>query len=335
MKAVYMDFQKISLKLAEIFEDLKTPIQTTLLYNGRTTPHPILRDREKIIKGINITGLNFRRLNKIKHEKRVLAVDASLKTLFDCGSFKIIIGKVAGIIWKGRRRYFEKEHEIRAKLVRTKLEALEFLFEIELSTAYKMSKRIGEEDYCILDRPLIAVPAYRERTIRVMKNFCRAMAEKKIRVVGISKTSKLEINTGESLLGYLYSKGEKLMKNKSWYYHPLFKLSQYPKWYLGDVTIVKFSSDSKHVFRVDVNRRDPEIINNLKEVLGEIAYLDDPSIPGYPYPPRCCHEEAKISKQELETLRLTFLEEMKKFKLKERLILNTKSSNFREEELWR
>jgi len=327
------DFEVIVEELSRMFKGKVEAPQWTLTGELITNPYPVIRDRGKIIRGIPIRIENFHKLEVRKHSRKVLSIDASLKILFDCGTFQIALAKVSCSIWMGRQRIYEAEPNIRAKLVRSRLEAMEFLFNIEVESAISAASRLSRGDYCILDRPLIAIPAYKEGTRRILDRLCEHFHMKGVRLIGITKASKLEVNTGESLLGYLLHKSSDLLADSAWYYYPIFRLRQYPKWYLGAITIVKFAPDTDHIFRVDVNRRDVIESNVIGEYLSEIAYLQDPATPGYPYPLKSCHDEAKIGKQELAYLRLTFLESLNP-SLRSRFISNLKSTSFKEEKLW-
>lgn len=334
MKLPLDDFNKIAEDLKVIFRGRIESPQWTLTGELITNPYPVLKVRGRIIRGISIKKENFHKLTIKEHSKNVLSVDASLKTLFDCGTFQIALAKISCSIWRRRRRIFDLEPILRVKMVRSKLEAMEFLFNIEVETVLSFSNRLSRGDYCILDRALMAVPAYKESTRRVLDELCEKLSLRNVRLIGISKSSQLELNTGESLLGHLLHRSKEIFSDSSWYYYPIFRVGQYPKWYLGVITVVKFSADSDHVFRVDINRRDATKIEAIGEILGEIAYLQDPAIPGYPYPPRSSHEEAKIGRQELAYLRLIFLEKLEEEGLTERFIANVKSKSFREDKLW-
>jgi len=334
MKIPLNDFNDIVERLKTIFKGKIESPQWTLTGELITNPYPMLKVRGRIIRGIPIRDENFHKLTIKKHNKNILSVDASLKTLFDCGTFQVALAKISCSIWRGKSRVFDMEPILRVKMVRSKLEAMEFLFNVEIETVTKISNKLSKGDYCILDRALMAVPAYKESTRKVLDELCEKLSWRSIRLVGISKSSQLELNTGESLLGHLLHKSRYTLNDCSWYYYPIFRKRQYPRWYLGVITIVKFSGDSDHVFRVDINKRDITELEVIDEILGEIAYLQDPAIPGYPYPPRSSHEEAKIGKQELAYIRLLFLEKLEEEGLKERFIANLKSTSFREEKLW-
>ncbi len=311
---------------------VETP-QWTLTGELITNPYPVLKDRGRVIRGIPIREENFHELKVRSHDHRVLAVDASLKVLFDCGSFKIVISKISCSIWCGRYRVFDFKPKLKIELVKSRLEAMEFLFNSELEAVRSASSKLGPGDYCILDRALMAIPAYKESTRKMLDRLCDYLSFRGIRLIGITKSSQLEVNTGENLLGHLLHRSRDFIGDRAWYYYPIFRSSQYPKWYLGVITVVRFSADSDHVFRVDINRRDVNGIDVIDEYLSEVAYLQDPAIPGYPYPPKSCHDEAKIGRQELMCLKLSFLESLSR-ETRRRFIANLKSTSFKEEELW-
>ncbi len=333
MNELIEGFNEIVSELKRILSGKIESPQWTLTGELITNPYPVLKDRGRIIRGLSIRKDYFHELKVKKHNRRVLSVDASLKILFDCGSFQIVLAKVSYSIWSGRNRILDFEPKLKVKLVKSRLEAMEFLFNIEIETVMEAANKLGKGDYCILDRALMAIPAYKENSRKILDRLCDYMYLKGVRLIGITKSSQLEINTGENLLGHLLHRSREFISDKAWYYYPIFRLNQYPKWYLGVISVVKFSADSDHVFRVDINRRDVNNIDVIDEYLSEIAYLQDPAIPGYPYPPKSCHDEAKIHKQELAYLRLAFLESLDNV-TRERFIANLKSTSFKEEKLW-
>ncbi|RLF15647.1 MAG: hypothetical protein DRJ97_03255 [Thermoprotei archaeon] len=302
-------------------------------FEGGVELRPVLSVGGRLIEGPKIDDRRFRVLNPLPNRRRFLSVDASMKVLFDCGSFKVVLIKVAAAVWRWRslpRRYPIRK---RFALVFSKLDAKEVLLRAELEEIEKAIEDLGPGDYCVLDRPLMAVPALREETRRLLEELDDELWGRGVVLMGVCKASKLKLNTGESLIGYLNYRGSRLLRGSAWFYHPVFKSSQYPPWYVGEPCIVKFSGEAEHAFRVDVSRR-ALAEGDLERYLGELAFLQDASTPGYPYPVRGVHEDAKITEYEVEVDRALLLEELARRGLLERFLSDVRSSSFKEEALW-
>ena len=132
MKIPSNDFNNIISKLKVIFKGKIESPQWTLTGELITNPYPMLKVRGKVIRGISIREENFHELIIRKHKKDVLSVDASLKTLFDCGTFQIVLAKISCSVWRGRNKIFDMDPILRVKMVKSKLEAIEFLFNVEI-----------------------------------------------------------------------------------------------------------------------------------------------------------------------------------------------------------
>ena len=152
-------------------------------------------------------------------------------------------------------------------------------------------------------------------------------------LVGIPKNSRLPLDTGENLLGYLSKMAGRRLRGVGWFYYPVFRPERLPAWMLGEVSIVKFSGMDDSVFRVDLSRRalvrrDPE------DILGELAFLQDFAVPGYPYPLKAVHEESRMSQGEVELDRLLLMEMLGKEGLETSVLVDSRSVNFKERVIW-
>ena len=330
-RLLLQDFQRIASKLRCIYRGSRGSRQATLTGEFLEKPYPILRYGGAEFRGVPVSFHGFKGFEVVPHQKRLLAVDASLKMLFDCGSFKVALAKVACILWEGRRRLEVWNPVKRAQLVWSRVEAAEFLFEVEVEAALQALPLLGEGDYCILDRPLMPPPKSREAAKKLLRRLEAEVTARGAVLVGISKSSQLKLNTGEPLLGYLIYLSRALDVRAPWFYYPVFRCTPPFTWMITGVAC--FSEEADHVFRVDFTASCDE--SRLPEYLGEIAYLQDPACPGYPYPPRSVHEDAKTSKQELLADRLAFLELLSQEGLEKRFLSSAKTASFREEVLWR
>ena len=131
--------------------------------------------------------------------------------------------------------------------------------------------------------------------------FKRAL-EKKISVVGISKSSSLSM--GNTAIVPLVQYGAKRTIPKRMWCFEVEKrfegaLRGHRSHLFGSVNIVKFNPYSDFAFRADVLT----CVDDVTEILRKIAtYCRDPSYLGYPYPLALVHNEVTITKGQAEDL---------------------------------
>lgn len=321
VERLWSDYQKIANELSELYSAGPT-------HKGSKILRPVLKLERDVILGLPIDTSRFFTFGTYPHNKVTLSVDASLKVIFDCGAFKVLSAKVSRAVWRGRRRCGFFEPIKRAEIIWSRADAVEFLVEAEVDAALSFIEHLRDGDLCVLDRPLMLYPRYSERIKQKLMDFSRRMGENNVALVGVSKSSRLKLNTGEPLIGYLSYLSERLGVEAPWSYMPVFD-GRPEGWCLGEVTVTKFSKDSKYAFRVDVLAEDE------LEVLSMLSYLQDEATPGYPYPIRLAHEEAKMSEQELISDRSLLLEALASAGVIDRFLASVKSMSFKEEFLWR
>ena len=296
--------------------------------------YPVLKVKNRRILGLPIRISRLKVLDAIPHSKRVLSVDAGLKVLFDCGAFKIILAKVAAGMWIGREKVLEPEPIKRITLVWDKFEAAEWLLRVEIEALLSIVHLLKAGDYCILDRCLMAMPAFRKSTKEFFEKLDHVLSSRGAILVGVSKASQLRLNTGESLIGYLLHLADRRLRGVAWYYYPIFRESELPPWYLGSICVAKLGPDVEHAFRIDISRK-ALASRDIGDILGEVAFLQDPATPGYPYPAKGVHDMTKISEEELEMERMRFLELLDEEGLLKNFIADVRSVTFKERYLWR
>ena len=332
---VLVPFEKSDVLL--LLEDLRkmymgASSQLTLL-GRQASPYPLMRTAGRVIRGLPVLDSRLRFLEPIPHRRRVAAVDASIKTLFDLGAARVVESKVVAGVWKGFERYVVLGPYKRLALVRDRVEAGEWLLRIELELALRVLQRLGPSDYLLLDRALVAPPSLRDSTQRVFRKLERLASAKGVALVGIVKRSRLKLNTGESLIGYVVALAERRLPGVAWYYHPVFKESLLPEWMLGDVFVVRFSELAEGAFRVDVSRRYLSS-RDWERVMGELAFVQDLATPGYPYPLKAVHDMARIGDHEAELDKLRILEILRSEGLEHYFLADLKSATFKERSLW-
>jgi len=324
-----IDLRMLVDKLRKIYGKNRRRIEYTLFGEPIFSPYPIIRLRNKIIRGYPISDSRLHYLEFIPHRHRVFTLDSSLKMLFNLGPYKIIIAKIVAGIWRGFNKIVDFNPIMRINMVENRREAAEWLLRIELEAFLNIVDRIGFNDYCILDRGLMALPAFKKSTRELIERLDKIVSAKGGILVGISKASQLSLNTGQGLLGYLVYFANKRLPKTPWYYYPIFRTSSLPSWYIGDICVVKFSHEVENVFRIDVSRNSL-YRTDIKHILGEIAFLQDPGIPGYPYPVKSVHDEAKIGRDEYEIFKHRFMEILEEEGILKQFLADIDSVSFRE-----
>ncbi len=319
------DVELLVEKLATIYSEKKKTIQLTLTGEA-AKPYPKLKIAGRTIYGSPITDSGFKYIEEIPHNRPVYAVDAGARILFDLGAYKIIVAKIAAAVWKGPMRIKTLGPIKRIKIVDNLNDAAEWLAEIEIEAAARYAKQYGLSSYILLDRPLMHPPSG-----RVKKAFHK-LFENAWRVVGVPKSSKLKLSTGESLIGYIYRRGEKIYKGAPWVYHPVFRNLSKVKLFKGSIAVAKLSPYGAP-FRFDVSWKLVDRVG-VENVLGELAYIQDPSSPGYPYPLKAVHQMSRISENELELDRMLLLEELSETNIGKKLLSDNMSVSFKRKYIW-
>jgi len=320
-------------KLRKIYVDNRRIIQYTLEGYPILNPYPVLKIKNKEVKGVVIQREYFRYLNEIPHNKKILSVDASIKVLFNLGTMRIVEAKVAAGVWQGLNKAKIRGPVKRLTIIEKKEEAAEWLMRIEFEEIMKLSYLISPGDIVILDRSLSIPPLLKKSTRNLVETLDKIVSSKGGILVGLTKSSKLSLNTGESVVGYLINLGEKIYRGLPWFYHPLFREDSLPKWFLGDIVVAKLSELGENAFRIDISRKSLKRYS-IEEILGKLSFVQDIAIPGYPYPLKAVHELAKISDNELEVDKMLFLDILKDKSFENDFLSDLKSANFRERYLW-
>ncbi len=158
----------------------------------------------------------------------------------------------------------------------------------ELCLANFLTKYLDENDVIVLDGNLQAKYTNEEKYILSLKTF---VDDKKISVLGFSKTSNLYTDSGDNALTYLL----KIAPFKSWIY----------------VNSAKPIKQSPHLFiaklHTNANPFKIESFDNNHEPINKIfSYCKDPIFQGYPYGLILADKYARVSNSEKHYLR-TFI----------------------------
>jgi len=313
-----VDLELLVLKLRELYSSSSSD---KLLF-------PVVKIGKVEVRGPPINERFLRYLEPIPSKKRFLALDASLKVLLDLNFCKVVVAKVSVGIWYKGRRIFSPEPRIRVAVVKNKSEAGEWLLGVELEEASRHVSRLRTGDYCLLDRGFIAYPRMSTSLKLIVKRTIEKSIDLGVLLVGIPKKSSVKLNNGLNALSLIARIAHKRFPDMAWYYYPL--LEERRGLTFGSSAVVKFSEESNVVFRADLIGGEFDV----GVVLGEISYLQDISLPGYPYPLKAVHEEARISDFELDCLRGMILDLLEGEGLIGYVVDDLNTTSFKERYLW-
>lgn len=336
-EAIVQGFSKADLllvvgKLRKLYGDLHG-LQPTLDGRGVYGLYPLLRVGGRSIGGFPIDESRFSFVEVLPHRRRVLSADAGAKVLFDIGTFKVVEAKVIAGVWRGLRKLGVFGPYKRLALVASREEAAEWLLRIEVEMLLKLSRYVGTNDYVLLDRSLAAPPVLGRGTRGLLGKLDEMVSARGGILVGVTKASRLSLNTGESLIGYLLRLGDRFSRGLPWYYYPIFRQGSLPAWMLGDIAVAKLSDSGENAFRIDISFKSLRE-RRVGDIIGELAHVQDGAVPGYPYPLKAVHDLSRISDSELEIDRMLFLELLRGERILEEFVADVRSSDFRQRYLW-
>lgn len=127
-------------------------------------------------------------------------------------------------------------------------------------------------------------------------------------VSAVSKTSSLYTTTGLPLSSAISRLARESNAAAPWYYENIADIRD-PS-HEADLNFARLNAQSKYVFRVEILKRQKDlketVMSNLAFYSGDIAFL------GYPYPLVACDQEARVTNEELEPLKMMLLSEISK-----------------------
>jgi len=168
----------------------------------------------------------------------------------------------------------------------------------EWTLAEKLIDELNKGDILLMDGSLRSSPALPDI---LLERICKKAAEKKINLVGVTKTSTLYWGKHSLLIPMIHKIGENFHPDKKWFclLSNLKEKTLNMRWF-GTIYVAKLFPASKFVFRVDINRFDPTSPKKIMETLAVISR--DPNYMGYPYPLAAIHNRVRIDPYEKEDL---------------------------------
>ena len=281
-------------------------------------------DKETLVLDKKLKKLSFKEIPPLPFSGRVAAIDGGSATFLSARSFVLGVYRSGYVIFQNQKRVEEKINPIALEIVsygNMEAKYKNAFFKLarenpsetpemskildrlrlfsEWSLAVELVEKLNEGDVILIDGSLRAsiVPPY-----SFLNRLTQRAFEKKIHLVGISKSSTLYWGKKSPLIPMVLKTAEKLGVDKSWYclLTDVQKEFENSNWF-GVIYVSKLKRAADFGFRVDVNRLDrvkPEIIFScLSELSSDPAYL------GYPYPLAAIHNQVRITPSEIEDIK--------------------------------
>lgn len=263
---------------------------------------------------------------------RTLAVDASLKSILDCGAFVVVLIKVAYEIWQLGSRRVKEEIETHVEVIRTMEAARKKMAILEFELADKAAGHLSAGDVALLDRPLCLPPRPSPRLKQSLQKLATNLEAEAIGFLGVCKSSRLGVEGGAPLIGYLLHQASAIGVKRSWFYYPLTESMASKPQRIGRPSVVALDANEDFAFRIDLGSNSTDV-EQAALLLGSVSSLGDRFAYGYPYPLRSVHEASAISRTEVDICRHRLLEAASKRGVYPNLRYALKATSFREEVL--
>ncbi len=263
---------------------------------------------------------------------KTLVVDASLKSIIDCGAFVVVLIKVAFEIWQLGSRRVKEEIETYVEVFRSLETARQRMAALEFELANKATRHLSEGDVALLDRPLCLRPHSAPRLKQSLENLASSLTSRQVGFLGVCKSSRLGVESGAPLIGYLLHHASKMDIDRCWFYYPLAETTTPSTLRIGQPCVAALNVQEEFAFRIDLGPNTTQV-DYAERILGSAAALGDRFAYGYPYPLRSVHEACAISHTEVDICRQQLLEAASRKGIYPNLRYALKATSFREEVL--
>ncbi len=279
---------------------------------------------------------NFRQISLAKSNKKIAFIDGGNAEIFGAANFSLQLARVYYTIYHNNKRIINKRKDYYLLIKMTENNGLKYKIEflnykdkelhlnvffnpfdknlmegdnritpqkiaqhyrklLELETALSIISLLEEGDSIIRDGDLIFEEEQEKELFKKIKN--EALL-KKINLLGLSKTTNIITNTGESIINALI----KLTEMTEWSYNAL-------KHNEINISFVKLNKKSQHAFRLDsLEEQNHELI-----IQSLIWNSTDITFPGYPYGLIEADYFARVTLAEAENIKATFLAQNQEF----------------------
>jgi len=165
----------------------------------------------------------------------------------------------------------------------------------ELKTAINIIDLLNDSSILVLDGSLQCTFTNEKK---YFYELYKKAVEKKIIICGLSKTTTLMTDKGNSIANAL----NKFSQKGKWFYQPVADIKS--NQHKAEMAFVKFHESSKHIFRFEIYKEQKEYISAVINLLA--SNCKDPVFIGYPYGLIEADKNARISNQEKDMLLTLF-----------------------------
>jgi len=281
-------------------------------------------EREPLLLDKNLNALSFKKIQDIKFDRKVAAVDGGSATVVKGRSFIIGIYRAGLVIFQNGKRIKQKTLPLKLEIISqadiskryssayrdltgeepSEAPGIEKMLDrLRLFSEWKLAEGLLDElnpgDMFLIDGSLKA-------SIAPPHNFLLKITQKAkakgIHLVGVTKTSTLYWGDRSPLIPAVVKIGERFCPNSKWFCQiSADELHTKSPSYFGTIYVAKLKVSSNFAFRVDVNRFDSVDPNIVFSFLSNLA--SDPAFLGYPYPLASAHNLSRITTGEVEDIR--------------------------------
>ncbi|MFH1642738.1 MAG: DNA double-strand break repair nuclease NurA [Nanoarchaeota archaeon] len=279
---------------------------------------------------------NFYNIGNVKTTKRIAFIDGGNSEILNAANFSLQIIRIYHTIYQKNARINSKKYEfyllINASnkegniLYNTKVFPINYDFpdmvfnsfddtikqgnnrikagkigEIirklaEIKVAETLVCELSDGDVIVRDGDLKACATYEQQ---YYESLYKKAAAKKVIIAGLSKTSELFTDKGNSLLVTL----NEMSPESSWYYYPLVEINSDK--HQSEIYIIKLNKHSNYLFKFEIYKNSKYDIMQVMSLLQKNSV--DPVFLGYPYGLVEADKFARISNNEAETLKIQFI----------------------------
>ena len=285
--------------------------------SGEEEKEPLLLDKD-------LDGLSFTRIQQMKSDGRVAAVDGGSATVAKGRSFLIVVYRTAAVIFQKRKRIKQETLPLKLEVISqagiseryssayrdltgeepSEAPGIEKMLDrLRLFSEWKLAQELLEE---LNEGDMLLIDGSLKASIAPPHNFFLTITqkakEKGVHLVGVSKISTLYWGDRSPLIPAVVRIGERFCPKSRWFCQiSAHELHTKSPSYFGTIYVARLKASSDFAFRIDVNRFDqvdPKVVFSfLSELSGDPAFL------GYPYPLAAAHNLARITKGEVEDIR--------------------------------
>ncbi len=281
-------------------------------------------EKEALLLDKDLNQLSFKRIQDVRSDARVGAVDGGSATIVKGRSFLIGVYRAGSVIFHNGRRIMQETTPLTLQVISqvglldkyssayrdltgeepSEAPGIDRMLDwLRLFSEWKLAQGLldvlQEGDMLLIDGSLKA-------TIAPPHNFFLKVTQKAkargIHLVGVSKTSTLYWGDRSPLIPAVVKIGERFCPDSNWFCQiSADELHTKSPSYFGTIYVARLKASSDFAFRVDVNRFDQVDPNVVFSFLSNLS--SDPAFLGYPYPLAAVHNLCRMTTGEVDDIR--------------------------------